>query len=323
MDNLPEIPGYEVLSQLSEGGMSTVYLGIQKNLKRKTAIKVLEPDLSKKKKIEDLFIQEAQIAANLQHSNIIQIFDAGKIDNYYYTVMEYLEESLKDRMQQYPDGKMPPKTAIKIIKKIMGALDFAHWQGVFHRDIKPNNIMFRRDSTPVLIDFGISLLFAAKEESDGTAEEEEKIMGTIHYMSPEQCLNKRDIDGRSDIYSMGVVLYEMLTGKKPYEGDTQLKIAIKHAKDPVPGLPGKLSLYQPLLNGMMAKKRSHRISSGAQFMELLEKIDSSSVGDYDYAPDEWEDTVIMKFDKSSDTEERKIKSFIKTSIKKLKSFLGR
>jgi len=243
MGNLPEIPGYEVLSQLSEGGMSTVYLGIQKNLKRKIAIKVLEPGLSKRKKIEDLFTQEAQIAANLQHSNIIQIFDAGKIHNYYYTVMEYLEESLKDRMQQYPDGKMPPKTAIKIIKKIMGALDFAHWQGVFHRDIKPNNIMFRRDSTPVLIDFGISLLFAVRDESDASAEKEEKIMGTIHYMSPEQCLNKRDIDGRSDIYSIGVVLYEMLTGKKPYEGETQLSIAVKHAKDPVPSLPGRLSLY--------------------------------------------------------------------------------
>jgi serine/threonine-protein kinase PpkA len=323
MSNLPEIPGYEVLSQLSEGGMSTVYLGIQKNLKRKIAIKVLEPGLSKKKKIEDLFIQEAQIAANLQHSNIIQIFDAGKIHNYYYTVMEYLEESLKDRMQQYPEGKMPPKTALKIIKKIMGALDFAHWQGVFHRDIKPNNIMFRRDSTPVLIDFGISLLFAARPESEVSTEEEEKIMGTIHYMSPEQCLNKRDIDGRSDIYSMGVVLYEMLTGKKPYEGETQLKIAIKHAKDPVPSLPGKLSRYQPLIDGMMAKKRKYRFSSGAQFMELLEKIDRSSAGDYDYVPDEWEDTVITKFNQPPRTVKQRLKWFIKARVKKLKSFVGR
>jgi serine/threonine-protein kinase PpkA len=321
MSDLPDIPGYEVLSQLSEGGMSTVYLGIQKNLKRKIAIKVLEPGLSKKKKIEALFIKEAQIAANLQHSNIIQIFDAGKIDNHYYTVMEYLEESLKDRMQQYAEGKMPSKTALNIIKKIMSALDFAHWQGVFHRDIKPNNIMFRRDSTPVLIDFGISLLFTAREESDRSSEEKEKIMGTIHYMSPEQCLNKRDIDGRSDIYSMGVVLYEMLTGKKPYEGDSQLKIAVKHTKEPIPRLPGELSRYQPLIDGMMAKKRNERISSGAQFMELLEKIESSSAGDY--VPDEWEDTVITKFHKSPDTVKRGLKSFIKTSVNKLKSFLGR
>ena len=325
MGNLPEIPGYEVLSQLSAGGMSTVYLGIQKNLKRKIAIKILEPDLSKMKKIEALFIKEAQIAANLQHSSIIQVFDAGKIGNHYYTVMEYLEESLKDQMQQYPEGKMPPKIAIKIIKKIMGALDFAHWQGVFHRDIKPNNIMFRRDSTPVLIDFGISLLFTAREESDRSREEKEKIMGTIHYMSPEQCLNKKDIDGRSDIYSLGVVLYEMLTGKKPYEGDTQLKIAIKHAKEPIPRLPGELARYQPLIDGMMAKKRNYRISSGAQFMELLEKIERSSAGDF--VPDEWEDTVITKFDKSPDTVKQRLKqrltSFIKARVKKLASFLGR
>lgn len=318
MGNVPEIPGYEVLSQLSEGGMSTVYLGIQKNLKRKTAIKILEPALSKRKKIEDLFIQEAQIAANLQHSNIIQIFDAGKIHNYYYTIMEYLEESLKDRMQQSPEGKMPPQTALKIIRKIMSALDFAHWQGVFHRDIKPNNIMFRRDSTPVLIDFGISLLFAAREESDSSTEEEKKIMGTIHYMSPEQCLNKKDIDGRSDIYSMGVLLYEMLTGKKPYEGDSELNIAVKHAKDPVPRLPGELNKYQPLIDGMMAKKRRHRISSGAQFMELLEKIEISSTGEF--YPDEWEDTVITSFDIPRPTVKQRLKSFIKTSIKKLKSF---
>lgn len=321
MGDLPEIPGYEVLSRLSEGGMSTVYLGIQKNLKRKIAIKILEPGLSKRKKIEDLFIQEAQIAANLQHSNIIQVFDAGKIHNYYYTVMEYLEESLKDRMQQYPGNKMPPKITLYIIKKIMSALDFAHWQGVFHRDIKPNNIMFRRDSTPVLIDFGISLLFAARDESDGSAEEEEKIMGTIHYMSPEQCLNKKDIDGRSDIYSMGVVLYEMLTGKKPYEGDSQLKIAVKHAKDPIPRLPVELSQFQPLIDGMMAKNRRHRISSVVQFMELLEKIERSSAGDF--APNEWDETVITKFNEPPRTVKQRLKWLIKTRVKKLKSFLGK
>ena len=321
MRKLPEIPGYEVLSQLSEGGMSTVYLGIQKNLKRKTVIKVLEPALAKRKKIENLFVQEAQIAANLQHSNIIQVFDAGKIGNYYYTTMEYLEESLKDRMQQYPEGKMPAKTALKIIRKIMSALDFAHWQGVFHRDIKPNNIMFRRDSTPVLIDFGISLLFAARDETDGAADEGEKIMGSIHYMSPEQCLNKRDIDGRSDIYSMGVVLYEMLTGKKPYEGESELNIAVKHAKEPVPVLPGELSQYQPIIDGMMAKKRRHRISSGVQFMELLEKIERSTTGDF--YPNEWEDTVITSFDVPRPTVKQRLKLFINESIRKLKSLLGK
>jgi serine/threonine protein kinase len=356
MAELPEIPGYKILSQLGEGGMSTVYLGIQKKLNRKIAIKILEPSLLKKKRIEERFMKEAQIAANLHHSNIIQIFDTGKIENYHYTIMEYLNESLKDRMRQNPESKIPPKMALKITRKIMSALDYAHWQGVFHRDIKPDNIMFRQDSTPVLMDFGISLLFDVEEVSDRLTKEG-IIMGTIHYMSPEQCLNKKDIDGRSDIYSLGVVLYEMLTGKKPYEGDSQLNIAFKHTKEPIPRLPGELSQFQPLIDGMMAKKRKDRISSGAQFMVLLEKIESSPTGSTappteqqpdipretpqpgpsipqestssppettvpDYAPGKQKDAIIPSPYKPPEPVKERLKSLIKTSIEKLKSFIN-
>jgi serine/threonine protein kinase len=356
MAELPEIPGYEILSQLGEGGMSTVYLGIQKKLNRKVAIKILEPSLLKKKRIEERFMKEAQIAANLHHSNIIQVFDTGKVEDYHYTIMEYLEESLKDRMRQYPEHKIPPKMALKIARKIMSALDYAHWQGVFHRDIKPDNIMFRQDSTPVLMDFGISLLFDVPVETDRLTREG-IIMGTIHYMSPEQCLNKKDIDGRSDIYSLGVVLYEMLTGKKPYEGDSQLNIAFKHTKDPTPGLPGELSQYQPLIDGMMAKKRSERISSGAQFMELFEKIESSPAGSAappvepqpeppketpqpaplirpeststppaatvpGFVPVKRKDPIMSSPYKPPQPIKERFKSFIKTSIEKLKSFIN-
>jgi serine/threonine protein kinase len=357
MAELPEIPGYEILSRLGEGGMSTVYLGIQEKLNREIAIKVLEPSLLKKKKMEERFMNEAKIAANLHHSNIIQVFDTGKIDDYYYTIMEYLEESLEDRMQQYPGRQMPPKMALKIIKKIMGALDYAHWQGVFHRDIKPGNIMFRQDSTPVLMDFGISLLFDVQDQSSRLTREG-ITMGTIHYMSPEQCLSKRDIDGRSDIYSLGVVLYEMLTGKKPYEGDSQLNIAFKHTKEPIPRLPGELSRYQPLIDGMMAKNRDERISSGAQFMELLEKIESSPAATTapavelppdrpqeiprpgpakqpgatssppaapvkDFTPGIRKDLFISSPYKPAEPVKERLNSFIKTSVEKLKPFLER
>jgi serine/threonine protein kinase len=356
MADLPEIPGYEILSQLGEGGMSTVYLGIQKKLNRKIAIKILEPHLLKKKKIEDRFMKEAQIAANLHHSNIIQIFDTGKIENYHYTIMEYLEESLKDRMRQYPGSIIPPKMALKITRKTMSALDYAHWQGVFHRDIKPDNIMFRQDSTPVLTDFGISLLFDSQEESDRLTREG-IIMGTIHYMSPEQCLNKKDIDGRSDIYSLGVVLYQMLTGTKPYEGDSQLNVAFKHTKEPIPRLPGEFSQYQLLIDGMMAKNRQARISSGAQFMELLEKIESSPAGSTapavelppdqpgeipqpgpsnqpkstsslpeitvpEFAPVKRKGPVISSPYKPREPVKERLKSFIKTGVEKLKSFIN-
>jgi serine/threonine protein kinase len=356
MADLPEIPGYEILSRLGEGGMSTVYLGIQKKLSRKIAIKILEPSLLKKKRVEERFMKEAQIAANLHHSNIIQVFDTGKIENYHYTIMEYLDESLKDRMRQYSENKMPPKMALKITRKIMSALDYAHWQGVFHRDIKPDNIMFRQDSTPVLMDFGISLLFDVQDEPDRLTKEG-IIMGTIHYMSPEQCLNKKDIDGRSDIYSLGVVLYEMLTGKKPFEGDSQLNIAFKHTKDPIPGLPGEFSQYQPLIDGMMAKKRNDRISSGAQFMELLEKIESSPAGPTappveqrseqpketpqpgpspqsgltssqpettvpEFVPGKRKEAVFSSPYKPPEPVKERLKSFIKTSVEKLKLFIN-
>jgi serine/threonine protein kinase len=356
MAELPEIPGYEILSQLGEGGMSTVYLGIQKKLNRKIAIKILEPSLLKKKKIEERFMKEAQIAANLHHSNIIQIFDTGKIQNYHYTIMEYLNESLKDRMRQNPENKIPPKVALKITRKIMSALDYAHWQGVFHRDIKPDNIMFRQDSTPVLMDFGISLLFDVHEASDRITKEG-IIMGTIHYMSPEQCLNKQDIDGRSDIYSLGVVLYEMLTGKKPFEGDSQLNIAFKHTKEPIPRLPKELSQYQQLIGGMMAKKRDDRISSGAQFMEMLGKIESSpavstvppvelkpgqpgetpkpapsirsestssppATPAREFVPEKWKDPTISSPYKPPEPVMERFKSLIKASLEKLKSFFS-
>ncbi|MGD2090747.1 MAG: serine/threonine-protein kinase [Candidatus Aminicenantes bacterium] len=356
MADLPEIPGYEILSQLGEGGMSTVYLGLQKKLNRKVAIKILEPSLLKKKRVEDRFMKEAQIAANLHHSNIIQIFDTGKIENYHYTIMEYLDESLKDRMQQCPENKMPADMALKIIRKIMSALDYAHWQGVFHRDIKPDNIMFRQDSTPVLMDFGISLLFDVQDEADRLTKEG-IIMGTIHYMSPEQCLSKKDIDGRSDIYSLGVVLYEMLTGKKPFEGDSQLNIAFKHTKEPIPRLPGELSQYQPLIEGMMAKNRNDRISSGAQFMELLEKIEKAPSGSTaptvelttdhpretpqpdpsprtgltssppettvpEFAPGKRKEAVFSSPYKPREPVKERLKWFMKTTVEKLKLFIN-
>jgi serine/threonine protein kinase len=277
MVQVPGIPGYKILSELGEGGMAKVYLGLQEKLKRKVAIKILDPGLLTNKKTAERFSHEAEIAANLQHSNIIQIFDTGKIDDYHYIVMEYLGESLKDRMVLFPGNQMPPGTALDIIDKMMGALDYAHWRGVFHRDIKPDNIMFRQDSTPVLMDFGIALLFDLQDKSPRITREG-LILGTVDYMSPEQCRNEKEIDGRSDTYSLGVVLYEMLVGRTPYEGDSQMHIAFKHTQEPVPRLPGELSRYQPLIEGMMAKDRGKRISSGAQFLRLLDYINRGMVG---------------------------------------------
>jgi serine/threonine protein kinase len=274
MADIPGIPGYKIISKLNEGGMAVVYLGIQEKLNRKVAIKILEPFLLITKDTAVRFEKEAKTAASLSHSNIIQIHDTGKIDEYHYIVMEYLEESLRDKMNLNPKGKMHPEIALDIIDNLMNALDYAHFRGVFHRDIKPENIMFKQDSTPMLVDFGIARVFDSYDELTGTG----ICMGTADYMSPEQCQYPETADGRSDIYSLGVVLYEMLTGKKPYKGKSYLEVVLKHIDSPVPLLPQKLNRYQPLIDKMMDKDREKRISSGPEFNLLLDRILTDSLG---------------------------------------------
>jgi serine/threonine-protein kinase PpkA len=273
MVDFPGIPGYKIVSKLKTGGMATIYLGIQEKLNRKVAIKILEPFLLKTKDADVRFQQEAKTAARLSHSNIIQIHDTGKIDNYHYIVMEYLEESLRDKMNLNPKGKMHPEIALDIIENLMNALDYAHFRGVYHRDIKPENIMFKQDSTPVLVDFGIARVFDSYDELTGTG----ICMGTADYMSPEQCQYPETVDGRTDIYSLGVVLYEMLTGKKPYKGKSYLEVVLKHIEKPIPPLPQKLKHYQPLIDKMMHKDRKKRISSGPELNHLLDRILTNSL----------------------------------------------
>jgi serine/threonine protein kinase len=264
MDAFPYFPDYTIESVLGEGGMATVYMAIQQKLQRRVAIKVLDPALLRAKNIADRFLQEAQMAANLNHPNIISIFDVGQVGKLYYIVMEYLEGSLKDLIKSSPRGKLPPEESLDIIKKIAPALDYAHRQGIIHRDIKPDNIMFRQDGTPVLVDFGI----ARAVHSDLQMTKPGMGIGTPYYMSPEQCQTEK-LDGRSDFYSLGVVLYEILTGNKPYEGDTLLAVALKQIQEPIPTLPENLAQYQPLLDKVMAKKKQDRVQNGAELQRLI------------------------------------------------------
>lgn len=270
MAEFPVIAGYKIISLLGEGGVAKVYLGIQEKLKRKVAIKLLNPFFLKDKVVASRFEREAETAASLSHSNIIQILDTGKVGEYHYIAMEYMEESLRERMKLGPQHKIGSGTALYIIETILSALDYAHLRGVCHRDIKPENIMFRQDSTPVLVDFGIARVYDSSVQLTGS----DSIMGTIHYMSPEQC-KALEVDGRSDIYSLGVVLFEILTGEKPYKGKTWISVLHQHIEEPVPILSQELSRYQPLIDKMMAKDREERLSTGAQFKRLLTKIRNS------------------------------------------------
>lgn len=275
MNKFPEIPGYTLISELSSGGIAKVYLAIQENLNRKVAIKILKPFFLKDADTAERFKREAKTAAVLTHSNIVQIYDTGEIDEYHYIVMEYMEESLRERLKREHQSKMDPKIALPIVKELIKALDYAHFRGVYHRDLKPENIMFRHDSTPVLVDFGIARLYDATTRLT----ESEVIIGTVYYMSPEQCNAETNIDGRSDTYSLGVVLFEMLTGKLPYKKKEGLiSIIQQHIEAPVPRLPEDLSRYQPLIDKMMAKNKQNRISSAPEFAALLDEIENKSGG---------------------------------------------
>ncbi len=274
MNGHPDIPGYKILSELSRGGIARVYLGVQEKLNRKVAVKVLKPFYLKDKVTAERFKREAKTAAILTHSNIVQIYDTGETNEYHYIVMEYLEESLRERMKLAPDGKMNPEVALNIIEELIKALDYAHFRGVYHRDIKPENIMFRHDSTPVLVDFGIARVYDASLQMTGS----DVIIGTVYYMSPEQCNAEKDVDGRSDIYSLGVVLYEMFTGVKPYNKGGIVAILQQHIEKPIPRLPENLNHYQPLIDKMMAKDREKRLSSAPHFALLLDRIKKKNVG---------------------------------------------
>lgn len=267
MADFPEISGYKILTELGKGGVATVYLGLQERLNRRVAIKALDPMLLKDEVAARRFEKEAKIAANLSHSHIVQIHDSGKAGDYHYIVMEYLEESLKERMMRSPKGRMHPEIALDIVEEMMKALDYAHFRGIYHRDIKPENIMFRQDGTPVLVDFGIAHVY----DSTDRLTKSNMLIGTVDYMSPEQCKAEK-VDGRSDIYSLGVVLFEMLCGRTPYWGDTPLSVALQHIDKPVPRLPREWSRFQPLIDKMMAKDTEERISSGPEFIRVLDKI---------------------------------------------------
>jgi len=265
MVDVPEIPGYRIEKKLGEGGMAAVFLGVQEKLHRKVAVKILDPFMLKHRVFEMRFLHEAETASNMSHPNIISIYDIGRVGDYCYMVMEYLKGSLKEHLLSSPGFKLKPESVWEILKPIAGALGYAHTRGIIHRDIKPDNIMFREDETPVLTDFGI----ARALDSDIRMTRSGISVGTPYYMSPEQC-RAEQVDGRSDIYSLGVVLFEILTGKKPYEADNPMSVALKHVRDPVPQLPEELSPYQPLIDKMMAKRKEDR-AAGCE--ELLERID--------------------------------------------------
>ena len=263
------IPGYRIERELAHGGMATVYLAVQESLARQVALKIMAPALAADRSFGERFLKEARTVARLHHPHILAVHDVGVDGHHYYLAMEYVPGGdLKQRIRQ---GALPPKDALQIAKQMAQALGYSHAEGFVHRDVKPENILFRKDGTAVLSDFGIAKAVGSGTKKTGTG----MSIGTPHYMSPEQAQGKSDLDGRSDLYSLGVVVYEMLSGTVPFDADNTIGIAMQHVSAPVPQLPKPVAKLQPLLDQLLAKDPARRYANAA---ELVTAIDQALAG---------------------------------------------
>jgi serine/threonine-protein kinase PpkA len=260
-----EIPGYRILRQLGRGGMATVYLAMQESVQREVALKVMSPTLLADPDFGERFLREARIAAKLHHRHVVGIHDVGRSGDYNYIAMEYLGGG---PVLARDAGPRPVRFALRVAREVAMALHYAHAKGFVHRDVKPDNILLREDASSALTDFGI----ARANDSTTRMTRTGAVIGTPHYMSPEQARG-RPIDGRADLYSLGVVLYELLVGRVPYHADDSLAVGIMHITQPVPVLPEHLQPLQPLLNRLLAKQPEDRYQSGQQLADAIEQVE--------------------------------------------------
>jgi tRNA A-37 threonylcarbamoyl transferase component Bud32/ferric-dicitrate binding protein FerR (iron transport regulator) len=269
---------YQIVEHLGKGGLAEVYKAYQSTLDRYVAIKVLHPIVAIDEQFLLRFQREARGVATLRHQHIVQIFDFGSEGKTYYMVMEYIDgQTLKQKLNALgAEGKvMPLEEAAKILEQVALALDYAHERGLLHRDIKPANILLTSEGDAVLSDFGIARMV------ESTRQTMTGVVGTPEYMSPEQGQGK-ELDRRSDTYSLGVVLYEMLTGTMPYQADTPLAVIFKHVRDPLP-LPRLVNPDIPesverVTLKALAKSPDGRHSSAGEMAQALKLALSGAEG---------------------------------------------
>ncbi len=262
------IPGYDIEGEIGEGAMASVYLATQRSLERKVALKVMAAALAADPSFCERFLREGKTLARLSHPHTVTIHDIGNVGELYYMAMEYLPNgTLKERIA----AGLTPEQGITLIRQIASALGYAHAQGLVHRDVKPANILFRADGTAVLSDFGI-----AKSLDDRTQFTQAGFaVGTPSYMSPEQARGQ-EIDGRADLYALGVVLYEILVGKLPYNGSDALSTALAHLTEPLPELPVHHGRYQGVLRKLLAKDPAERFPDAAALLQALDNLPTDS-----------------------------------------------
>ena len=259
-----DIPGYRIVRELGRGGMANVYLAIQISLGRPVAVKVLAADRTPNAESITRFEQEARTIARLDHPHIVGIFDVGRTSTgqLYYTMPHMPRGDLAAR-----DLQNNETAVVEVARALCQALAYAHDQGIVHRDVKPENVLFDKLDRPLLADFGIALTTAGQNR----VTREGSTPGSVAYMSPEQARG-HVIDGRSDLYSLGVVCFECLAGKLPFSGDDSLAVALAHVEQPIPRLPPAHRHWQAFLDKAMAKNADDRFQTAAEMLDALEAL---------------------------------------------------
>jgi serine/threonine-protein kinase len=267
------LSNYKIIEKLGKGGMATVYKAHELSLNRIVALKVLSSKLSEDAEYIKRFQREAQAAAQLNHQNIVQIYAIGEEEGIHYFAMEHIKgKTLSDIKKD--KGILDSAYSVNVIKQVAEALSEAHKAGLIHRDIKPSNIMIDSTGKAKVTDFGIAYVIEAKTKltRDGS------IIGTPEYLSPEQCEGKK-VDGRSDIYSLGVTLYEILTGKTPYEADTPVSMLMKIVKGTFPPIgevnPNVPEQLQKIVEKMMQTNPDNRYANADELIKALDELDST------------------------------------------------
>ncbi|MBQ6151804.1 MAG: Stk1 family PASTA domain-containing Ser/Thr kinase [Mogibacterium sp.] len=261
---------YELLEKIGDGGMAVVYKGKDKLLNRFVAVKILRPEFTKDATFVENFKRESQAAAGLSHPNIVGVYDVGREGNINYIVMELIEGDTLNKIIE-KEAPMDYRKVIDISKQVASALRIAHKNKIIHRDVKPHNIMVTNDGVVKLADFGI-----ARAVNDATLSTGSKIVGSVHYFSPEQARGNY-VDERSDIYSLGIVMYEMLTGKVPFDGDNPVTVALKHINEEiVPPRELEPSIPPALERIVMKATSKFQTNRYANADELIQDLDNVS-----------------------------------------------
>ncbi|HVI57564.1 MAG TPA: bifunctional serine/threonine-protein kinase/formylglycine-generating enzyme family protein [Luteimonas sp.] len=270
--SLPEIAGYAVLRAIGHGGMSTVYLGQQVSLARQVAIKVMLPEALADEVSRRRFENEARTIARLEHPHIVGIFDVGRTRDGlpYYSMPHLTRGHLGQRIGEHPEG-MDQAQVREVLHALLSALGYAHARGTIHRDVKAENVLFDEAERPLLADFGIALRrgYGTRVTTTGMA------VGSTAYMAPEQARGE-EVDHRADLYSVGVLAWEMLTGKLPYEAGDAVSMAIMHVRDPIPRLPPRLRHWQRFIDHALAKGPLKRFRDAAHMQAALDRVPQRS-----------------------------------------------